>query len=117
MSATRGVVSRILVGGLTDNLCVQIDAAINPGNSGGPVFDPATGAITWTPDAADVAQGSFSLVLTVDDGDGGTAAEAWTVTVSAADADGDGLSDDWENANGLNPNDPTDAGLDPDGPS
>ena len=31
--------SRILVGGLTDNLCVQIDAAINPGNSGGPVFD------------------------------------------------------------------------------
>jgi len=24
---------------LTDNLCVQIDAAINPGNSGGPVFD------------------------------------------------------------------------------
>ena len=39
VSATRGVVSRILVGGLTDNLCVQIDAAINPGNSGGPVFD------------------------------------------------------------------------------
>ena len=45
VSATRGVVSRILVGGLTDNLCVQIDAAINPGNSGGPVFDPATGAL------------------------------------------------------------------------
>ena len=41
VSATRGVVSRILVGGLTDNLCVQIDAAINPGNSGGPVFDTA----------------------------------------------------------------------------
>ena len=39
VSATRGVVSRVLVGGLTDNLCVQIDAAINPGNSGGPVFD------------------------------------------------------------------------------
>lgn len=39
VSTTRGVVSRILVGGLTDNLCVQIDAAINPGNSGGPVFD------------------------------------------------------------------------------
>ena len=44
VSATRGVVSRILVGGLTDNLCVQIDAAINPGNSGGPVFD-TTGAL------------------------------------------------------------------------
>ena len=39
VSATRGIVSRILVGGLTDNLCVQIDAAINPGNSGGPVFE------------------------------------------------------------------------------
>jgi S1-C subfamily serine protease len=36
VSATRGVVSRILVGGLTDNLCVQIDAAINPVRAGSP---------------------------------------------------------------------------------
>jgi len=33
---------------------------------------------------------------------------------SAVDLDGDGLPDSWELAHGLNPNDPTDAALDPD---
>jgi S1-C subfamily serine protease len=39
LSITRGVVNRILLGGVTRELCVQMDAAIDPGNSGGPVFN------------------------------------------------------------------------------
>ena len=39
LSTTRGVVNRILLGGMTRELAVQMDAAINPGNSGGPVFN------------------------------------------------------------------------------
>lgn len=42
ISVTRGIVSRIEVGGYAmsglDMLQVQVDAAINPGNSGGPVY-------------------------------------------------------------------------------
>ena len=36
-------------------------------------------------------------------------------TGTAGDSDGDGIPDDYETANGLNPNDPLDADLDPDG--
>src|SRR5678816_698032 len=40
----------------------------------------------------------------------------WTVdTGQMSDTDGDGLPDAWETANGLNPNDPTDAAEDADG--
>lgn len=44
----------------------------------------------------------------------GPVGESSPFTVAYADADADGLPDDWELAHGLNPKDPTDAGLDPD---
>jgi len=39
LATTRGVVNRILLGGQTRELCVQMDAPINPGNNGGPVLN------------------------------------------------------------------------------
>jgi len=43
------------------------------------------------------------------------AAVTWTVQNTLPDTDGDGLPDAWETANGLNPNDNTDAAKDSDG--
>jgi hypothetical protein len=61
-------------------------------------------------------RGVYVLRLTVSDGQlEGT--DDVTVTVQStagADSDGDGMNDDWETANGLDPQDPTDAAKDPD---
>ena len=38
----------------------------------------------------------------------------YLVSATVVDSDGDGMGDEWETQNGLNPNDPSDAGLDPD---
>lgn len=38
----------------------------------------------------------------------------YLVASTAVDTDGDGMGDDWETQNGLDPNNPNDAGLDPD---
>ena len=73
------------------------------------------GLVQWTPTLAQALAGSTSVILRVNDGDGGLATQAWTVTVAWVDDDGDGMSDTWETDNALDPTDPSDAGEDPDG--
>ena len=80
----------------------------------GMTLDPATGLLEWTPTYDQSLGGPYSATLTVDDGDGGTDVEVFTVTVGWSDEDGDGMADDWELDNGLDPTDPSDAGDDPD---
>ena len=75
------------------------------------------GAVSWTPA---FAQGgaTHGVQALVQDGDGGSATQTWTVAVAWTDADGDGLPDTWETAVGLDPAvDDADEDLDGDGRS
>jgi PKD repeat protein len=79
------------------------------------VMDPTTGELNWTPGYADTLIGTFAVTLAVDDGDGASDGQTWTIEVDFMDSDGDGLSDTWETDNGLDPNDSSDANDDADG--
>lgn len=60
------------------------------------------GTVSWTPTFAQA--GADQVVQAqVDDGDGGWAAQSWTVSVAFLDADADGLPDTWELSVGLDP--------------
>jgi PKD repeat protein len=83
---------------------------VGPANA---AVDPASGLVTFSPAWGQI--GDFPFELNVSDGDGGTDVLTWEVEVLLRDDDGDGLSDAWENDNGLDPTDPTDAADDPDG--
>ena len=85
---------------------------------GGQIYSAATNSVgAWT--NALVANTSFTITTFGEDqagevyfsdyGGGAIYQIVWR------DTDGDGMADDWENDNGLNPNDPGDASLDPDG--
>ena len=89
--------------------------SLAPSAPAGMTVDSATGDLSWTPTYAEVLAGPFTVLLTVDDGDGGADTQSFTLQPVAADTDGDGLDDGWELANGLDPNDPNDATADPDG--
>ena len=65
------------------------------------------------PNAQLSSAGTFTVTVTNIGGAGATSAGA--ILTVLTDTDGDGIPDDWEVQHGLNPNNPADAGLDPDG--
>ncbi len=83
-----------------------------PSAPAGMTIDAATGLIEFTGTYAQSQGAPFTIVVGVDDGEGGVDGQVYTLTVLSADTDGDGIADDWETANGLDPNDPSDGNLD-----
>ena len=68
------------------------------------------GVITWSPD---IEAGELTIALRVDDDDGGTDAQIWTLAVGFIDSDGDGALDECENEfPQLDANNPNDGRLD-----
>jgi PKD repeat protein len=85
------------------------------GGPTGMTINGGTGHLSWIPTFGDAAGGPVPVTIAVNDGDGGTDAQSYSILVSTIDTDADGMPDGWENENGLDPNDPTDALQDPDG--
>lgn len=73
------------------------------------------GVVRWTPSLEDARAGTATFLLEVEDDDGASDSQGWTLTLNVIDTDNDGMPDSWEADNELDPLDPTDAGEDPDG--
>ncbi len=85
---------------------------VAPSAPAGLTINSATGLIEFTGTYAQSLAGPYTVVISVNDGEGGVDGQVYTLNVLSADTDGDGIADDWESANGLNPNDPSDGNLD-----
>jgi hypothetical protein len=69
---------------------------------GGMAINAATGEISWPMNS----EGIFPVEVVVSDGEGGNAAQSWSITVTDVDTDEDGLSDSLEAVYGTDPEDP-----------
>jgi hypothetical protein len=92
------------------NVGISFEYAIEVADPG-LVFDEPTFTLTEGPDGAAIDDGGtlrwepgvdlldmeVSFAVQVDDGDGGTDEQAWTLTVTAPDEDGDGVPDEFDN--------------------
>ena len=86
--------------------------SLAPSAPAGMTMDTATGLIEFTATYAQSLAGPYTIVIGVDDNEGGVDGQVYTLNVLSADTDGDGIADDWETANGLDPNDSGDGNLD-----
>lgn len=78
-------------------------------------FDSATGTLTGVPSNSDLGTTS-GIIISVTDGVATVSLSAFNLIVTEnPDIDGDGMPNDWEIANGLDPEDPNDAASDLDG--
>jgi len=92
------------------------DSRINTFLNSASATDDIDGGIAVTNDAPEIfGLGTTTVVFSATDAAGNTGTATASVTVTSNDNDSDGLPNEFETANGLNPNEPSDAVADSDG--